>query len=271
VPFEGILRIPRKIPQTQQEWEQFARALNENFLYDGVRAILAEASTIATREGTDIVTILQRIADNGRAEDQRFLPQVSAGNVLSLQDINPLVASADAVNATISIDAHTVQYGFGTVSFNPGTITGLLPDTEYFVYADDPEYAGGAVTYLASTDRQNLTADNGRYFVGSIVTAISANTAAITGATSANPIVFTTGTSHGWSTGNDVTLTALPGDFGTNLNGNEYTITVIDPTHFSIAVDGTTYAAYTTGGLASRVSTDTEGGAGGGGGWVDDR
>jgi hypothetical protein len=270
VPLEWILRLPKKMPQDQREWEQFLRKFNEQFLYDGVRAIISEAATIAEREGTDIATILNRIADDGRAADQRFLPQVSAGNVLSLQDVNPLVASADATNATISVAAHNLQYGFGQVSYNSGTIVGLAPSTNYFVYASDPNYQGGAVTYLATTNRQNVTADNGRYFVGAIETAISANTAAIVSATSTNPIVFETGTNHGWSTGNQVTLTALPGDFGTNLNGNDYEITVIDPDHFSIAVDGSAYVAYTTGGLASRISSDTGGGAGGGGGWIDD-
>lgn len=266
---EGILRIPRELPKNQMEWEQFARRLNENFFYDGVRAIIAEAATIAEREGTDIGTVLSRIADNGRAEDQRFLPQVSAGNVLSLQDVNPLVASADATTATISVSAHTVQYGFGTVSLNSGTIVGLTPSTVYYVYAQDPDYEGGALTYLATTNRQNVTADNDRYFLGAIETAISANTAAITAATSASPIEFTTGTNHGWFTGNDVTLTGLPGDFGTNLNGNDYTITVTAVNKFTIAVDGSAYTPYTTGGLASRVSSDTAGGAGGGGGWIE--
>jgi hypothetical protein len=268
VPLDGLLRWPKKPPQDQREWDQFLRRFNENFFYDGVRAIIAEAATIAEREGTDLGTILARIADNGQAEDQRFLPQVSAGNVLSLQNVNPLVASADATNATISISAHTLQYGFGTVSYNSGTIIGLTPETDYFVYSDDPTYAGGAVTYLATTVRQNVTADNGRYFVGGIRTAISANTAAITAATSANPIAFTTGTNHGWTTGDTVTLTSLPGDFGTNLNGNNYVITVTGVNTFTIAIDGTLYAAYTTGGLASRVSVATSGG--GGGGWVDD-
>jgi hypothetical protein len=273
MPLEGILRIPKKMPENQREWDQFFRLLNEQFKFDSDqrRVILDALVTVAGRTGTDISSILERIADDGRAEDQRFLPQVSAGNVLSLQDINPLVASADATTATISIDAHTLQYGFGPVSYNSGTIVGLLPSTSYYVYADDPDYEGGAVSYLATTNRPTLTADNGRYFVGTIETAISANTAAIIGATSTNPIVFETGTAHGWATGNDVTLSGLPGDFGTNLNGNEYEITVVDPTHFSIAVNGTTYVAYTTGGLASRVSADTEGPAGGGGGWVDDR
>ncbi len=269
-PLEGLLRLPKKIPEDQREWEQFLRRFNEQFLYDGVRAIIDGAATIAEREGTSLEAVLQRIADDGRAEDQRFLPQVSAGNVLSLQNVNPLVASADATSATISISAHTLRYGFGTVAYNSGTIVGLLPSTTYFVYADDPDYEGGAVVYLATTNRQTVTADNGRYFLGAIETAISANSAAIIAATSANPPEFTTGTNHGWTTGNEVTLTSLPGDFGTNLNGNDYSITVTGLDTFTIAVDASAYAAYTTGGLATRVSTATGGGAGGGGGWIDD-
>jgi hypothetical protein len=271
VPLEGLLRIPRQIPKDQRDWEQFTRLFNENFFYDGVRAVIAEAATIAEREGTSFGEVLARITDDGRAEDQRFLPQVSAGNVLSLQDVNPLVASADASDATISVAAHTLQYGFGTLTFNAGNILGLSPATNYFVYADDPTYAGGAVTYLATTVRQNITADNGRYFVGAILTSISANSAAIIGATSASPIEFTTGTDHGWTSGDIVSLTALPGDHGTNLNGNDYSIVVTGPDTFTISVNGAAYVAYTTGGLATRVSSDTSGGAGGGGGWVDNQ
>jgi hypothetical protein len=218
----GIVRINQRAPQSPRDWDQLFRRLNEQILDDGERAVLNELATLSSREGTNLGTILQRISDIGRATDQRFLPQVSAGNVLSLQNLNPLSASADATNATISIAAHTLRYGFGLVSYSAGTIVGLLPSTTYFVYADDPDYEGGAVSYFATTDRQNVTANNGRYFVGAIETAISANSAAIIGATSANPIVFETGTNHGWSTGNDVTLTSLPGDFGTTRSGSQH-------------------------------------------------
>ncbi len=269
MPPDGILRAPRNEMRTTKDWDQFLRRLNEQIQHDGERAVINALATIATRTGTDIDSMLQMLTDAGRAQDQRFLPQVSAGNVLSLQNVNPLVASADATNASISIAAHTLQYGFGQVIYASGTITGLLPSSTYYVYADDPLYQGGAVTYYATANRQNVTAENGRYFLGAIETAISSNTAAIVGATSASPIVFETDTDHGWSTGNSVELTDLPGDFGTNLNGNDYEIIATDATHFSIAVDGSLYTPYTTGGLASRVSTSTSGGAGGGGGWVD--
>jgi len=213
-----------------------------------------------------VPSLVQKITDIGTAQDQRFLPQVSAGNKLSIQNILPLSSTANASTATILVGAHTVQYGYGQVSYSSGTISGLTTNTQYYVYASDPAYEGGSVTYLATTNPQTVTADYGNYYVGSITTPTSATTNTITGATTANPIVFQTGVAHGWSTNDQVTFASLPGDFGTNLNGQSKTITVVDTTHFSIAVDGHLYSAYTSGGTATRVSTGTIGGGGGGGG-----
>lgn len=80
---------------------------------------------------------------------------------------------------------------------------------------------------------------------------ITSTTTNISAATSANPIEFTTATPHGASTGNTITFAGLPGDFGTNLNGNTYTVTKVDDTKFTIAVNGSGYAAYTSGGTAT--------------------
>ncbi len=220
-----------------------------------------------TGRGVGVPALVQKITDVGTAQDQRFLPQVSAGNKLSIQNTLPLSAAADASTATISIGAHTVQYGFGQVAFGSGTISGLSVNTTYYVYASDPEYQGGAATYLATANPQLVTASNANYYVGSIKTPVSASVNTITGATSANPIVFTTGVAHGWSTNDQVTFASLPGDFGTHLNATTQTIIVTDSTHFSIAIDGTLYSAYTSGGTGSRVSTGTSGGGGGGGGY----
>lgn len=80
---------------------------------------------------------------------------------------------------------------------------------------------------------------------------ITDTTTNISAATSANPIEFTTSTPHGASTGNSITFAGLPGDFGTNLNGNTYTVTKVSDTKFTIAVNGAAYAAYTSGGTAT--------------------
>lgn len=80
--------------------------------------------------------------------------------------------------------------------------------------------------------------------------------AAITGATSASPIVFTCSSTANWNSGASLTLTGLPGDFGSNLNNTSQIITVIDGTHFSVAVNGSGYAAYTSGGQVATPHND---------------
>jgi hypothetical protein len=60
-----------------------------------------------------------------------------------------------------------------------------------------------------------------------------------------------------------VAIADMPGDF-VALNGNTYTVTVLTADTFSIPVDGSAFAAYSTGGSWTRVSTSTGGRAGGG-------
>lgn len=266
---EPIVRISQKLPNNQREWEEFLRRLNQQIQYDGQRAVLNALTTIASRTGTDLDTLASWLTDDGKAQDQRFLPQVSAGNVLSKQDTGPVTAIADSLSAQIDVASHTVQYGFGQVVYNSGSITGLTPNTNYYVYADDPNYTGGAVTYYASTNGQNVTANNGRYFVGAIRTTIAQITVNVIAATAANPISIQVSTAHGWNTGNTVDFASMPGDFGAALNSPTFTITVTGADTFTIPVDGTAFAAYTSGGTVTRLGTTGIGGNGGGGGWID--
>jgi hypothetical protein len=262
---EGILRLSQQLPTDQRSWEQFLRRLNQQIQYDGERAVISALATISERTGTDFDTLLTYLNDSGRATDQRLLPMVNFGNICSVQSTDPLSATIDGGTATINVTAHTLHLDFGNVAYNSGSITGLVLNTRYYVYADDPNYAGGAVTYVASTSKPNVPANTGRYFVGTIVTPLSANVANISAATSANPIKFTTAASHGWSDGNTVSLAGLPGDFAA-LNGNSYSITVVDSDEFTVAVNGAAFAAYTSGGTATLVPDDTFPDWGGGGG-----
>jgi len=160
-----------------------------------------------------------------------------------------------------------VQYGFGKTSYNSGSVSGLSTNTTYYVYAADAGYAGGAVTYQATTNPQTVVSSNAYYYVGSITTGLSASVYNISGATSASPIVFTTSVANNFNTGDSVLFAALPGDFGTNLNSTTQTITVVDTSHFSIAVNGSAYASYTSGGTATRANTGSNGGGGAGAGY----
>jgi hypothetical protein len=213
-----------------------------------------------------IPAITNLINDTGRARHEGFLWPVTVGNRSSVQNTSSvLTSSSDVSTSTISVAAHSVKYDFGSVAYNPGSISGLTTNVDYLVYADDPNFNGGPATYIATLEPNDMIA-TGRYYVGSITTAVSSSVQNITAATSANPIAFTTAGTHGWATGNQVQFAGLPGDFGTNLNGNTYAITVTGGTTFTIPVNGGGYAAYTSGGTATRVTTATGGGGGAGAG-----
>jgi predicted phage tail protein len=114
--------------------------------------------------------VANALGSNGRLNSQTNIPMVnSAGGMASLST-NPLTAIDGGTTATINIASHTVQFGFGTVTYSAGSITGLAFSTKYYVYCDDPNYSGGAVTYYATTTITAITANLGRRFISSIIT-----------------------------------------------------------------------------------------------------
>ncbi len=241
-------------------------------LYQGTDGslIVGADARLTGRASSSLPTVLAKVGDNGQASTPQFLPITQTGGLTSTQDSGPVTAESDGVTAEIAIAAHTVQYGDGTlVSYNAGSVTGLDPNEDYRVYTDDANYAGGAVSYSATTNRQLLTASNARVFVGAVRTTPALATATITAATSANPVAFTTSAAHGWNTGNTVLMAGLPGDFGNTFNAGVWTITRTGASTFTIAVNGGAFAAYTSGGTATRQSTTAISGQGGPSGWVD--
>jgi len=232
--------------------------------YDGTDVVLGNDAVPVGRTG-GIPSIVQRLTDGGRATDQRLLPMVNFGNISSVQSADPISATAGAMSSDLTIAAHTLHTDFGNIAYNSGSILGLALNTRFYVYVDDPDNLGGAVTYVASSSKPTVPANTGRYLVGSIVTPVSASTSNISAATSANPIHFTTTAAHGWSTANIIDFASLPGDFAA-LNTGTYPIIVIDSDEFTVAVDGSTFAAYTAGGTATRVVPDEFPDYGGGGG-----
>ena len=77
----------------------------------------------------------------------------------------------------------------------------------------------------------------------------------VSGVTRANP-GSVTAVGHGFSTGNEVGFLSVGGM--TDLNGNGYTITVVDADTFTIGVDSSAFSVYTSGGLVY-LNTDTSG------------
>ncbi|MAE81630.1 MAG: hypothetical protein CMB80_02755, partial [Flammeovirgaceae bacterium] len=73
------------------------------------------------------------------------------------------------------------------------------------------------------------------------------NPATVTAVTEANP-GSVTAVGHGFSTGDEVGFLSVAGM--TELNGNGYTITVVDDDTFTIGVDSSAFTTYTSGGKA---------------------
>lgn len=151
----SIVRPPHFIPTNVLEFGRLFRQLNR----------------VAYQDGDDHYALDGSLA---RATDQRLLPLVNASNKLSTQSAQPVTAEDAGSDATVEIAAHSVQFGFGSLPYGAGSITGLDYSTLYYIYADDPSYAGGAVTYLATTNANLVTAGNGRYYVGKVTTPAAA-------------------------------------------------------------------------------------------------
>jgi hypothetical protein len=73
---------------------------------------------------------------------------------------------------------------------------------------------------------------------------------AITAATKASPCALTV-TGHGFITGEQITVSGVVGM--TQLNGNTYTVTVVDANTITIGVNSTAYTTYTSGGTAVNI------------------
>ncbi len=80
--------------------------------------------------------------------------------------------SSPTDHAEIDIASFTMRSAIGPtdIPINSGTITGLLTNTVYHVYYDDPTYTGGAVAYFANTTQAIALDATGRFYVGSIKT-----------------------------------------------------------------------------------------------------
>jgi hypothetical protein len=82
---------------------------------------------------------------------------------------NPL--SQSGTTTTINVAASTIQWGTKSVSYNSGSVSPVGYGTKY-VYADDPGFTGGAVTYQSSNTALTLISNDARVPFGNITTAI---------------------------------------------------------------------------------------------------
>lgn len=124
--------------------------------------------TTAT-EKTGAARAANALDASSRLSDQRRLNQVVSANAGSLQATIPLSYAWDSTNAVyvITAGAHSVQYGFGTVSYNAATANGMADNT-YYCYYLDPDFAGGSRILYADRNRLAVLRD-GAYYLGKVV------------------------------------------------------------------------------------------------------
>lgn len=78
--------------------------------------------------------------------------------------------SNNGADTIITVPGQTFRFGFGNVTYSAGSVDPGVTGT-FYVYADDPSFAGGVVTYHATTD--GSVAKTGaitRVFFGAITT-----------------------------------------------------------------------------------------------------
>lgn len=163
--------------------------------------------------------------------------------------------------------AQTITLGFEPSSFKLTNYTGWATAT----VVSESQFFGGMTDGYALIKTVATDADvTGVYQVPSILTtngftpfstggSWDTTQATISAATKANPCVITA-TTHGFSTGDTVTISGVVGMV--QLNTNRYIITVVDANSFSLSdlfgnpVDSTGFSTYTSGGIANKISTD---------------
>lgn len=117
-----------------------------------------------------------KAAAEARAKDQNLTNSyVDPGQVLAGSDL------------TITIANHDRVYGDGTrVAITGGTLTVSAYSTRYWITYLDPDRAGGAVTFVATSNYLNAAQSGDRHVVGDIITPADA-TAPPTGGVGPRP------------------------------------------------------------------------------------
>ncbi len=124
----------------------------------------------------------------------------------------------------------------GTTATPPSSTWRVIADRYQFFAFADTIYTGGGIFVAAG--------------VPWIPTFLYPK--AVGGATNASPVVITTTTAHGYTTGDVVSVSGVNGNGGANGN---YSITVLTSTTFSL--DGSTgTGAYTSGGYVAKVNQE---------------
>jgi hypothetical protein len=104
-------------------------------------------------------------------------------------------AAGSPATATISASAATLQAGSANVAYNASSVgvTGTGgTNVTYYLYINDPTYAGGSQTLVATTTFGNVTTGDGYIYLGSVEVAFPASGTSSGGGTPPSCVVLDT-------------------------------------------------------------------------------
>jgi hypothetical protein len=166
-------RFPIVDPKTGIPTSDFIDALNKAF---------QNTETVVNNQGDLLAAIASANAAAAAANTAAATAQTAAEDVTASSSLAnsgtsglSLTATDAGASATIAISGHTRNYGDGTsVAVAGGSLTGLGYSTDYYVHYVQPSRAGGAVTYLASTNPDDLLQIGDNHSIGAITTPAAA-------------------------------------------------------------------------------------------------
>lgn len=154
-------------------WQQVAEQVEASI--NGI-AVALEAAGIAL-DAADAAQAAADAADAAAAAAQGAANNVTDAASLANSYVTGITVTATDIGAsvTISISAHTRVYGDGTsVSVSGGVITGQPYSTTLYIYYDQASRAGGSVTYVATTNIDDVAQLNDRHSVAQVDTPAAA-------------------------------------------------------------------------------------------------
>lgn len=160
--------------------EKLFRVASIEIKQDGIVPLLLREENAAIYGAPSVVAPVDPVA--GTPYDYTLNPYyqalASAEQSLIATSSQSFVAIS-ATDTSITIGDHDRIYTDKTVSVEGDVLTGLDPETTYWLYYDDPTRAGGAVTWHATDDfftAQNTATAPARHYAGFVVTDVAGGT-----------------------------------------------------------------------------------------------
>jgi len=211
--------------------------------FQGGDAVVESVAAIPGQDGT------------GQFKDsaERFEIWVAVKREINGSTVRYIEVFEKVYNGDEDLQEEAFYVDSGLTLDNPLTITGITAADPAVVSVSNSLSDGDLVRIVrvkGMTEVNTKTYKVGEV-TGTTVELAAEDGSAIEAVTRANPGSVNS-TAHGFTTGNEIHFHDVGGM--TQLNGNGYTITVINANNYTIGVDTSAFTTFTTGGLAYRAT-----------------